>query len=612
MATTINSTALDFDAIKNNLKTSLQNSGEFNSYNFQASGLASILDVLAYNTHYNALTANFALNESFLSTAQLRSSVVSLAEGIGYVPNSRNSSQAIINMSLNLTGVAGAPSKIDINENFKFLSSVDDINYTFQTTESITATNDGFGNYRFTDITGNENIPIKEGIERFKTFIALPAASNTTYVIPDKNLDISSAIVRVYDTPSTSAFTTYSDIVNARAINENSTLYILRESPNGFFELSFGNGVTLGKAPITGSKIEIEYLSVAGALSNGAKVFSPNNSITLSIDGSNINYPVIVSTFSPAIGGNSKEDLESIRKNAPFQYASQNRMVTASDYSSLILKNYSSFIADIQSFGGEDALEPEYGTVFVSILFNSEVGTETQTRIKNEIIQLSDELSVASFNVKFDDPVTTFIEVTTFFQFSENLTTLSRNQIQSDVNFAIESYFSLNTGKFGQSFRRSNVLTLVDNTSKSVLSSRQEIKMQRRFTPTLTVVENHKLRYAADISSTDDVNYRVTSSLFKFNGNSCIIRNKLNTNKLEVFDTVSATVVVDNIGDYSGDIVNIVGLQVDEIIGAENFVKVSVVPANQSAISPLRNDRLVLDGSKSFTSVVDVAEGVLN
>ena len=136
--------------------------------------------------------------------------------------------------------------------------------------------------------------------------------------------------------------------------------------------------------------------------------------------------------------------------------------------------------------------------------------------------------------------------------------------------------------------------------------------MQRRFTPTLTVLENHKLRYAAGIASTDDVNYRVTSSLFKFNGNSCFLRNKLNTNQLEVFDTVSSTVVVDNVGDYSGDIVNIVGLQVDDVVGANSFVKVSVVPANQSAIAPLRNDIIELDGDKSFTRVVNVADGVIN
>ena len=604
MATTIKSTALDFNAIKNNLKQFLEESGEFTDYNFDGSGLSSILDVLAYNTHYNALTANFALNESFLSTAQLRSSILSLAEGIGYVADSRTASQAIINLSVS---IPNGPSKIQINEFFRFNTSIDEIDFVFQTREDLNAIDDGTGVYTFTDIADNENIKIYEGIQRTKTFIALTSTDNPVYVVPDRNLDLSTTIVRVYETPSSSSFVTYSNLQNARTINENSTLYILREAPNGFFELSFGNGVTLGKAPIVGSRIEVEYISTSGSSGNGALTFSAQNSVNVQ----GVNYPVSVTTVSKSIGGGAKETIESIRKNAPFQYASQNRMVTATDYSSLILKNYSSFISDIQSFGGEDALEPEYGAVFVSILFNNDVDTETQTRIKNEVLQLSDELSVASFSVKFDDPVTTFVEVQTFFQFNDNLTTLARNTIQGDVDNAINNYFAINTGKFNQSFRRSNLLSLVDDTSPAVLSSRQNIKLQRRFTPTLTAIQDHKLRYAAPLATPDDVNYVVTSNPFSIGGNSCVLRNKLNTNKLEVFDSVANSVVVDNAGDYSGDTVNIVGLQIDSLLTSDNFIKVSVTPSNQSAISPLRQDIIALDGSKSFTSIVDVADGVI-
>lgn len=90
MATTINSSSLDFDAIKNNLKTYLKQQSEFADYDFEASGLSNLLDVLAYNTHMNGLTANMALNESFLNTAQLRSSVISHAETLGYIPGYQN------------------------------------------------------------------------------------------------------------------------------------------------------------------------------------------------------------------------------------------------------------------------------------------------------------------------------------------------------------------------------------------------------------------------------------------------------------------------------------------------------------------------------------------
>ena len=607
VTTTISSTNLDINSIKSNLKASLKNSGEFNDYDFSASGLSTILDVLAYNTHYNGLIANFALNESFLSTAQLRSSVLSLAEGIGYVANSRNASQAIINISLNLSGVADAPAKIQLNENFKFTTQIDEETYTFQTREDLSAIGVN-GVYNFSTIDENTNIKIVEGTNKTKNFIALQSTDNPTYIIPDRNLDLSTVVVRVFEEPTSSTFTTYSNLANAAVINENTTLYILREAPNGFFELSFGNGVTLGKAPKVGSRITLEYLSVNGADANRAKVFAPLN--TVIVNGNN--YPVTIATIADSVGGSSKESLASIRKNAPFQYASQNRMVTASDYSALILKNYSSFIADIQSFGGEEALEPEYGVVFVSILFNDDVDSTTQTRIKDEILQLSDELSVASFNVKFDDPVKTFIEVNTFFQFSDNLTTLSRNSIQNSVSAAIENYFITNTGKFNQSFRRSNLLSLVDETSPAVLSSRQEIKMQRRFTPTLNVIQDHKIRYAAPIAETDDVFYRITSSPFTFNGNLCIVRNKLKSNKLEVFDSLQGIVVVDNVGDYSGDIANIVGLQIDSIPGSDTFIKLSATPANQSAISPLRQDVVELDSELSLTTIVDVASGVIN
>ena len=124
MATNIESTALDFQNIKNNLKTFLANQTEFTDYDFEAAGLSNILDVLAYNTHYNALTANFALNEAFLNTAQLRSSVVSHAQTLGYIPRSKTAALAQVNLSLNLSGVAGRPTQLTMPSGRTFTSSI--------------------------------------------------------------------------------------------------------------------------------------------------------------------------------------------------------------------------------------------------------------------------------------------------------------------------------------------------------------------------------------------------------------------------------------------------------------------------------------------------------
>lgn len=608
MATTIKSTSLDFDAIKNNLKTFLAEKEEFADYNFEASGLSNILDVLAYNTHYNGLTANFALNESFLGTAQLRSSIISLAEGIGYIPDSKTSSQAIIKMSVNLNGVVGRPANLQLPSGFKFNATVDETEYVFQTQENLSASDNGEGLYIFNDASGSANIKVFEGTERVKTFLVTKKEENAVYIIPDTNIDIDTAVVRVYESASTSTFATYTNILKANTINANSTLYILKESPNGFYELSFGNGTTLGKAPEAGSKVTVTYLASSGADADTAKTFEPQNQIQVAGSG----YSVSVTTVSNSVGGGEKESLESIRKVAPFQYASQNRMVTAVDYSTLVLRNFSTLIKDIQSFGGEDALDPKFGTVFLSILFNSDVDASTVATTKSSIVDLAKQLSVASFNIEFTDPVKTFVETQTFFQFNPNLTTLSRNTIQDNVTNAIDTYFEDNTGKFGQSFRRSNLLTLVDEVSPAILSSRSNIKIQRRFTPTLTSIQDHTLRYVSDIAETDDVNYIITSTAFTFKNKTCVLRNKLKTNKLEVFNQDDREVIVDNVGSYANDTVSIVGLQVDNFVGSEGFIKVSAKPANESAVTPFRNDVLEHDKSLSFSRIVDVDTGVTN
>ena len=614
MATTIQSTALDFTAIKNNLKTSLTQSTEFSDYNFEASGLSNILDVLATNTHFNGLIANFALNESYLGTAQLRSSLVSLAEGIGYVPDSVNASQGIVNLTTSLAGVSDRPNKITIPSGFTFNTTVDGVSYTFQTQEDISATDDGNGSYAFQTADGSANIKIFEGTQTTKTFIITGETENFAYIIPDENIDIDTAIVTSFETVASSSGTTYTDLRKATNITESSKIYILKETPKGDFEITFGNGTVLGVSPVAGNKVTVEYLSCKGQEANGAKTFTPENQITVG----GVNYTITSTTVSNSFGGSPKETMASIRTTAPFQYATQNRMVTAEDYATLVQRNFGSLLNDISSFGGEDALEPEFGVIFLSLLFsdaveNDETSGETiKQTTKDGIVALAKDLSVASFDVKFTDPVQTFIETTVFFQFNPNLTTLSENAIKNQVQDVITNYFSTNTGKFKQSFRRSNLLTVVDEVSPSILSSRCSVGMQQRITPTLTAISDYTLRMPQAIASPDDVNRILTSTSFTFQNKNCIIRNRLNSNILEVFDTIASAIIVDNVGSYTNDTINLVGLQIDAIPSGEGFVKITATPDNQSFITPFRQDVIKHDLGRSLVSVVEVSTDVLN
>ena len=599
MTTTIKSTALDFTAIKNNLKTFLANKEEFEDYNFEASALSNVLDVLAYNTHYNGLVANFALNESFLSTAQLRSSLVSIAQGIGYIPKSKTTAQAVIRLSLNLTGVTGRPSTIGLPANTKFKSTVNDVVYDFYTRDNITATDDGSGEYEFLTATGDSDIIVYEGQVKQKTFLVGPYSESLVYVIPEPTIDTSTAIVRVYESATSSNFATYSNIVEATVINDDTTLYILKEAPNGFYELSFGDGITLGKSPESGNKVVVDYLKTNGTLANTAKVFVPSASVAVN----GVNYELAISTVTSALGGSDEESIDSIRKNAPFQYAAQNRMVTAADYSTLVLRNFSTQIKDIKAWGGEDALKPRFGAIYLSIVFEDGIPESTQTATKTAIVELAKQLSIISFDLVFEDPITTFLESNVFFQFNSQLTTLSLNSIQSEVNTVVENYFANTVGEFDKAFRRSNLLTLVDDVSPAVLSSRADIKMQQRITPS-SIVQDFNLRFPASILEPDDINYVVTTTTFIFNSKVCMIRNRLNTNKLEVVSITDQVIQIDNIGSYdpTAGTLNITGLSVESVVGGVDFLKISLVPSNQSSIITERNDIVVYDNGPSFTS----------
>ena len=272
MATTIRSTQLDFDTIKSRLKDYLKQQTEFADYDFEASGLSNILDVLAYNTHFMGLNANFALNESFINTAQLRSSVASLAEGLGYVPKSYSSSQADLNLTVNISAET-RPSSITLPRGTGFTSTVGDTTYTFQTRENFIAVDDGTGLYQFLNSTDGVAIPVFEGIEKTKTFFVGDVSDNQIYVIPDLTMDTTTIRVRVFPTASSTSFETYINIQRAIRITDDSKFFQIKEVPNGFYEIIFGDGTTTGKAPVAGNKIVIDYLSTQGTVANGAASF---------------------------------------------------------------------------------------------------------------------------------------------------------------------------------------------------------------------------------------------------------------------------------------------------------------------------------------------------
>lgn len=603
MATTVQNTKLDFDNIKNSLKTYFAQQPEFEDYNFEASGLSNILDVLAYNTHYNALTANFALNEAFLSTAQLRSSVVSHAATLGYVPRSRTSSRAEVNLSLNLSGVAGRPGSVVIGAGTTFTADAGDTTYTFRTIEDYTATDDGDGFYQFLNANGESTIQIFEGSEKTKTFYVGEVGERQLYVIQDEAIDTTTAAVYVYDTPSSSNFVTYTPITNAVSVNSLSRYYQISEAPNGFYELNFGDGISFGKSPEAGNKIEVVYLSCVGAAANNASLFSPTN--TVSVAGSN--YALNVTTIANSGVGGARQSIESVRQNAPIAFAAQQRLVTAEDYRAVIQRNYAT-VTDAIAWGGEDNVPANFGKVYVSLVFEDGTTAAQQDAVKNSIVQeVTTNLSILSIDTVFEDPVRTYLEVILTFNFDPNLTGQTIKSTESNVFAELQAYVEETLKQFGGVFRRSELLGRIDDLSDAILNSRATVKLQQRFIPDLTQSASYKIYFPVELAAPSDTDFIVTSSTFIFNNKVCSVKNALDNTKLQIINSIGE-VEVDNIGSYEAltGIVTLTAFAPSTITAGVNFLKLSGVPANQSTVRPLRSYILDLDEGPSFaTSAVD-------
>ena len=600
---TVTSTQLDFTEIKNKLKTYLAQDTQFSDYNFEASGLSNILDVLAYNTHFNALTANFALNESFLSTAQLRSSVVSHAATLGYAPRSRTASRAEVQLSINLNGVANRPSSVIIGAGTSFTSSVGDITYTYQTIEDYVATDNGSGLYQFLNTAGSLTIPLFEGTLKTKTFYVGEVGERQLYVIPDDTIDTSTAAVNVFDTTNGASFSAYTSINTAVSVTSTSRYYSINEAPNGYYELNFGDGISFGRAPVAGNKIVVSYLSCLGAEANGGSTFTPTSQVSVLGSG----YNLSITTITNSVTGAPKQSIESVRQNAPIAFAAQQRLVTADDYRAIIQSNFST-VTDAIAWGGEDNTPAEFGSVFVSLVFEDNTSAAAIASIKDQIVQqITSNLSIISIDTKFTDPTTTYLELVASFNFDPNLTGATIKSTEANVLGVINGYVSTNLKKFSGVFRRSELLAEIDDISAAVLNSRVSVKLQQRFTPTLNVKTSYDIYFPNELAAPSAVDYTVTTSTFRFNGKVCSVKNKLNDTKLQIINSVGE-VEVDNIGSFDnlqGKII-ITGFAPTEITSGVTYLKVSAVPSNQSTVRPLRSYILDLDAGPTFaTGIVD-------
>lgn len=481
-----NVTDLDFESIRTNLQTYLESQDQFKDYDFNGSGLSILLDVLSYNTHYSSFYANMVANEMFIDSAVKRESVVSHAKQIGYTPHSVKSAEAKVTLSFS----AADADTILVPSLTQFTAEIDSVEYTFYNTSPITIGATGDAPYVSSEFS------IYEGSWNNVSYVASSSAS-TKYLIPSENVDTDHLFVRVLEstTDTTGANTIWSKSNDITGVTSGSTVYFLEETPQGLYEIKFGDNI-VGKKVEDGNVVLIEYLSTSGAASNGVgrNDSSSNRTFTTTLS----NCTVIVS--SSANGGSARESIESIRENAPLFYQTQDRAVTKNDYKSLTLSEYGN-ADDVLVYGGEDYDPPQYGKVFVSIKPSSG-GILTEDQKQDILKDIYKTKSVVGVIPEIIDPEYSYLKFDAKFDYDSSLTLKSEPELRSLILVYLGLYANENLSKFGKNLYVNKLEELCRGLDPSLLYVDVDVQIEKRIAPTLNKKQNYIINYQNTISNT--------------------------------------------------------------------------------------------------------------
>ena len=585
---------LDFDNIKSNLKTFLQDQPEFSDYNFEGSGFSVLLDVLAYNTHYLGFNANMLVNEVYLDSADIRKNIVSLAKMLGYTPSSVKAPAA--NISIVVNNATG--SSLTMDKGTTFTSTVDGTTYQFVTNQVSTITPlDGV--YRFTDII------IYEGTLVTYRYTVDSSDVDQKFIIPSVNADTSTLKVTVQNSSVDTTSSVYSLATGVRSLDNTSKVYFLQETDTGKFEIYFGDGV-LGRKLSDGNIVILEYVVTNKEESNGASAFT----LSSTIDGfSNVS----ITTNSVAQGGSEAESKESIRFNAPLQYTAQDRAVTSTDYETLVRSLYPNALS-ISAWGGEEDETPVYGVVKISIKAAS--GSTLTNQTKTEIVNSLRQYNIASVRPVIVDPETISVILNSTVRYDSKLTTKTASTIKSDVISSLTNYNTNILQRFDGIFRYSKVTGLIDDADASIVSNITTVRVRKSFTPSFNTSTRydiffrnafynphtgHNAAMGGILSSSGFIIDGNTNEMFLDDDGSGNIRRYYFDGGVRVYANNTQGTVNYTTGQVTLNSLNITS--VSNIRGSTSTVIEITVTPNSNDIVPVRNTIVEIDIANSTVTV---------
>lgn len=470
-------TNLDFTSIKSSLKTFLQQQDTLKDYNFDASALSVLVDLLSYNTQYNAYYLNMVANEMFLDSSIQRNSVVSHAKMLNYVPKSASAPKAYVDLRVNQVSDA----TLTLPKYTQFISeAIDGVNYLFLTPDSTTVS-----------VSANtalfSDVELVQGISTTISYTVNTLANpKLTFELLDANIDTSTLQVTVQESSSNATFETYTQSSDYIKLTPTSKVYFLQEGTSGKYELYFGDGI-LGYAPKDGNVVNISYISTNGTAAYGANNFV----LTSSVGGYS---DTVVTTTISASKGSEKETIDSIKFTATKAYAAQGRAVTKEDYIYLIQNNSTNLPIDsVSVWGGEENDPPVYGQLFCAVKPSGGY-TLTTTQKQKLVEEVIKPISVMTITPTIVDVDYTYLKLDTTVLYDPKKTTYTAGQIKNLVNASIQNFSAATLNTFNSTFKMPELITSIQTADPSIITNETSIKLQKKFYPSLTT----KTTYSVD------------------------------------------------------------------------------------------------------------------
>lgn len=542
---TLNLVPLDFTTLKNAFKVFMKGQSNFKSYNFDAPNLSVLIDLLSYNSFYQAIYLNMVASEMFLDSSQLRDSEVSHAKELNYVPRSNISASIDIKVTIN-TGNSSQTSVL-IPQYSTFTGRIGSNNYTFSTNAAITGASTN-------NIIAISSMTIYEGDLAVDSFPVDYSNNFQRFILSNPGIDTSSLNINVLSDGGSSDV----EYLLARSLfglNANSNVYFLQAAANGQYEVVFGDGV-VGKPPPDGSIVSAIYRVGRGSAPNGLSNITVNGAL-----GGYSNSTITV--LGPATGGANAETDSSIKFNAPRAFAAQGRAVSDPDYETLLQTNFPEIQA-IAAYGGDTLVPAQYGKVFVAIKINGVDGLPSS--LANTYSQfLSDKTYMT---VEIVSPTFLFVGVKTNIKYNINVTQSDPETISSEVSAAIFNFANVNLDDFKSTLYYSQFCAALDAADQSIIGDDTELTLISYLSPIGGLVQSFTINYLQPLVSnlpslgntySANIQHTITSTPFIVNGRTCILEDDNNGNMLLVQSSGNSHSVIGIVGtvNYSQGVAQI-------------------------------------------------------